>query len=250
MTALPNNWWYDCLPWCDPSPRMHKEDPSRGKDPLQWSGMMFLSGKNIYKVDFLAMLGRVYLGKLTDLCMPNDPSVPLLPEWQFAPVTQHGPSCQACVKRKHMMQQKKFYHLFDNYTYNRDPVMVSTIPMLLCFCSQFFKQSRALMVGFKSLTFSYGLDYATTASTFPEHVSFWHFVPSLDDLPEGKLTSHGLSPHQLAQLLTNYWGCLAQVFANGWDYHCIPPEHKSPVPWCSTFYGALPPHPSSWHQTS
>jgi len=95
------------------------------------------------------------------------------------------------------------------------------------------------MTSFKMLTFSHGLNYASTASTFPEHVSLWHFVPLLDDLPEGQLIPLGLSLHQLTQMLMNYRSCLAQIFANGRDYHSIPPTHKSPVTWCSTFYGAL-----------
>jgi len=95
------------------------------------------------------------------------------------------------------------------------------------------------MASFKMLTFSHGLDYASTASTYPKYISLWHFIPLLDNLPERWLTPLGLSPHQLAQMLMNYRSCLAQIFANGHNYHSIPPIHKSPVTWCSTFYSAL-----------
>jgi len=95
------------------------------------------------------------------------------------------------------------------------------------------------MTSFKMLTFSHGLNYASTASTYPEHVNLWHFILLLDNLPKGWLTPLGLSPHQLSQMLMNYRSCLAQIFANGHNYHSIPPIHKSPVTWCSTFYSAL-----------
>ena len=172
--------------------------------------------------------------------MRDDPSVPLPAEWRFAPGRVAWPFISSvCKAETHDIATKYFHRLFDNYTRHGDPVMESTIHMLPRFRARFFEQSRALMAGFKTLTFSHGLDYAITASTYPEHVSLWHFVPSLDDLPDGRLTPLGLSPHQLAQMLTNYRSCLAQIFANGRDYHSIPPIHKSPVTWCSTFYCAL-----------
>jgi len=236
---MPNRWWYDCLPWCDPSPRSQKDDPSGVRDPLQWSSAVFQDGKNTRKVDFLAMIGGVYLGESVDLCMRDDPSVLLPAEWQFAPGQVAWPFISSvCKAETHDIATKYFYRLFDNYTRHGDPVMGSTIHMLPRFRARFFEQSHALMAGFKTLMFSHGLDYATMASTYPDHVSLWHFVPSLDDLPDGWLTPLGLSPHQLAQMLMNYRSCLAQIFANGRDYHSIPPIHKSPVTWCSTFYSA------------
>jgi len=66
-----------------------------------------------------------------------------------------------------------------------------------------------------------------------------NLYPSLDNLPNEQLNPLDLSSHQLAQLLTNYRSCLAQIFANGYNYHSILPIHKSPVTWCSSFYGAL-----------
>jgi len=67
----------------------------------------------------------------------------------------------------------------------------------------------------------------------------WHFVSSLDDLPDDYLPPQGLSAPQLVQLLINFNMCWAQVFANGRDYPNIPDAHQSPVPWCSFFYGGL-----------
>jgi len=53
---------------------MPKDDPSGVRDPLQWLGTVFQDGKNMRKVNFLAMLGGVYLGKTADLHMRDDPS--------------------------------------------------------------------------------------------------------------------------------------------------------------------------------
>jgi len=88
-----------------------------------------------------------------------------------------------CKAETHDVATKFYYWLFNNYTQNGDPGMVTTIPMLPKFWSQFFEQSQALIPRFNSLTFSHSLDYATIASMFPEHISFWHFVPSLKTYP-------------------------------------------------------------------
>jgi len=124
------------------------------------------------------MLGGVYLGKTTDLRMHDNPSVPLPVEWWFALGHVAWPFISSvCKADSHDITTKYFHCLFNNYTRNGDPIMVSTIHMLPHFCSQFFEQSRALMAGFKMLTFSHALNYTSTASTYPEHVSLWHFVP-------------------------------------------------------------------------
>jgi len=117
--------------------------------------------------------------------------------------------------------------------------MSSLVSLHLHFHLQFFADSQVLLTGFQKLIFSNGLDYATTASTAPSHISCWHFVSSLDTHPEGHLLHDGLTSPQLAQVLINYQICFEQIFANCCNYTWIPQPHASPITWQGTYHGRL-----------
>jgi len=63
-----------------------------------------------------------------------------------------------------------------------------------CFHPHFFDDSSALLAGFRKLIFSNGLDYTSTVAVAPNHISSWHFLSSLDSLPDGYLPCWA-SPH-------------------------------------------------------
>jgi len=162
------------------------------------------------------MLGGIHLGDAADLCMAATPSVCLPKMWWFLPGKVGLPFLTAMTKEStNIITLQYFTCTFESYCRNGDLVMLHLINLPLCFRPRFFEDSLALLAGFCKLIFSNGLDYASTSAVAPDHISSWHFLSSLDSLPDGHLPPLGLTSPQLAQVLVNYQACFKQIFANG-----------------------------------
>jgi len=214
-------WWYDCILM---SPIMLKKSPDIPsqveRHPFQWSGKLFRSNTNGRSVDLLAMLGGVHLGDQAPLRLAADPSLPLSPDWRFLPGKTACSFLQNfCEKNSSNETATQFFHKMIG-TYDRfgDPIMAGQPHIIPWFRPKFFEDSPALLQGFQKPVFGHGLDYAYSCSSLPNQVSCWHFLSSLDRLPNGLLSPKGLSATQLVQVVTNYRACFETIFANGCDY--------------------------------
>jgi len=137
---LTTSWWYECIPHGKIILKKSKDDPSHeGKHDLQWSGNLFHCQHNICNID---------LPFLSAVAHPSSNDGGML----------------------------FFAYLIETWWQNRDPVMSGLVSLHPCFHLHFFADFPALLMGFRKLIFSNGLDYATTATAMPNHISCWHFV--------------------------------------------------------------------------
>jgi len=241
-SAQAARWWYDCIPLGPITLKRSKDDPAHlGKHDLQWSGKLFRNQTNNRVVDVAAMLGGVHLGPEAVLHLESAPSVVLGDEWRFLPGKVAWPFLSAVCDKSRNDDAVLFFNLMlENYTRFGNPILGPTLHLLPQFRRGFFGDSSALMTGFRRLQFHNGLAYADLSPpTLPNHISVWHFLSSLDILPDGVLSPLGLSAPELAQVITNFRVCFEHIYANGRDYPRLPEEHKSPVTWQGTFYGGL-----------